>query len=209
MAALYRDAATPEVRGNNSWLGSLWAGGGNQRPPDGLDPSVTADVIENEVAVELPIRPAPAALFGGARDARQVARPGFYRGLVVGAEFAEEERPVVLFGPGGGLVEIALEHAEFLFRAQPLDSQLIFSARPLGALMREVHGRVIVDRHNEMAIRGRQLQFGQVVDGVPETRPHDDGAGGVLLANDGQRFGQVLVPEFRGQFMRRLVEHFE
>ena len=60
-----------------------------------------------------------------------------------------------------------------------------------------------------MAVRRRQLQFGQVISGIPETRPDDDGAGWVLLADDGQRFGQVFVPERRGQFARRLIEHLK
>ena len=95
----------------------------------------------------------------------------------------------MLFGPVGGLVEIALEHSEFLLRAQPIDSQLVLSPRPRRALMREVHWRVIVDRHNKIAIRRRQLQFGQVINRVPESRSDDHGAGRVLLANDGQCLG--------------------
>src|ERR1035441_254753 len=77
-------------------LGSLLTDSRNQRAADGLDPDVAADVVEDEVAVELPIRPAPTALFGGPRHARDVARPRFHRGLVIRAELAEEQRPVLL-----------------------------------------------------------------------------------------------------------------
>ena len=115
----------------------------------------------------------------------------------------------MLFGPLGRLVEIAIEHSEFLLRAQPIDSQLVLAPRPRSALVREVHRGVVVDRHNEIAICRRQLQFVQVINRVPESRSDNDRARRVLLANDGQRFGQVFVPESRCQLVVRFVEHLE
>lgn len=59
-----------------------------QRVVNRLVPLILVDVEDDEVAVELPVRPRPAALLRGARHRRGVRHARFNRSLVVGAELA-------------------------------------------------------------------------------------------------------------------------
>ncbi len=105
-------------------------GSRDQRIAQRLDPLAGGNVIEDEIAVELPVGPAPAALLGLAGHKPDVPRPRRHLGLVVGAELAEVDRPALLLGPGMGLVKIAANRGLLLRRRLPGNTQLVPLIRP-------------------------------------------------------------------------------
>lgn len=66
--ATRRSAAAPVRSMALCGPGSSW----NQRVQNRLDPGVAFDVVNNEITVELPVRPAPAELLGRPDKKRQI-----------------------------------------------------------------------------------------------------------------------------------------
>ena len=71
------------------------------------------------------------------------------------------------------------------------------------------HRLVIVHSHDDVAVGRRQVEFVEVIHGVPERRSDDDCAMRVVGPDDGQSLPQPLIPELRGEFLTRFVEQFE
>src|SRR5262245_50927750 len=69
---------------------------------DGLVPRPGPGVIGAKAGAELPVGEAEAEPAGLAAHPARPPRPRLEVGLAVGAELAQEDRPVVLLAPGGG-----------------------------------------------------------------------------------------------------------
>lgn len=87
------------------------SGDADQRLSDRLDPAIMVDVIDEEIAVELPIGLGDAVRFGGFADGGGIAGAIADRcaALVVGAELAEQYRPRVRLAPRGDGVDVGAD----------------------------------------------------------------------------------------------------
>src|SRR5687767_685052 len=86
--------------------------GWNERLINRGVPLVLVDVVDDEVAVELPVRPRPAALLRRAGDGGRVLHAILLRRFVIGAELAQKDRPVVFLRPRLRDTEILLDLLE-------------------------------------------------------------------------------------------------
>src|SRR5690606_36256992 len=105
---------------------------------DWFDPRVFVEVVDDEVAVELPVGPRPSARFRGACDGGGIGDARFERRLVVSAELAEVDGSIVLLAPRLNVIEVPVELRALLGRT-PGDSELLVLRCPIRALMRERH----------------------------------------------------------------------
>src|SRR5262245_24235320 len=93
------------------------AGARDQSTIDRLVPLVLVDIVDHEVAVELPIGPGPMLGFGGASDGGGVGDARIDRPFVVGTELTEEDRALVRLRPDVDGVEFGLEQRAVGIRA--------------------------------------------------------------------------------------------
>ena len=108
---------------------------GYQRLPDRLDPLVLIDVVQDEVAVELPIGPGPA----GFSAARATAAVYFTRDssgpLSSGANSPSRMGRSFFFGPGLHAVEILIERGVVGGRVPGVAGEVRVLGRPVRALV--------------------------------------------------------------------------
>src|SRR5262249_55881387 len=117
-------------------------------------------VVRPEAGTEFPVGPGEAAPLRLLDDKRRPAGTRLDVGFLVNPELAQEDRPVVLLGPGGDLLERAADGLLLHLAAGPF-AAFPFSRAvgPRGALMSELVGIVEVDCHHETAIILGQLQL--------------------------------------------------
>ena len=114
--------------------------------------------------------------------------------IVVGAELAEQDRPVVGGRPCRDLVEVRAERRAVLVAAPGDPVQLLdLFAGPGRALVGEMERLVIMEGDEQVRVVG-QLQRRQVVEAVPVRRADDDDPGRIGLADQRQLLGEQPVP---------------
>jgi hypothetical protein len=93
--------------------------------------------------------------------------------------------------------------------SQPIYPKVVFLICPRGALMREFHRFVVINGQNEIAVRLQQLQFADVIDGIPERWSHDNRARWIVFPDKGQCLVKVQVPKLGSQLFIGFIEHIK
>src|SRR5436189_36971 len=121
-------------------------------------------VVGPETGAELPVCPAEAACLRLAGDGTRPAGTRGHVSDVVGAELAEEERALLLLGPGGGVVEILAQGGK-LFRLGGPGPAFPFVAAgdEAGSLVGELVWTVVMERRDQAVVFRGQIEFVEMV----------------------------------------------